>query len=288
MKSEQHGRALEKLVFSLEKTLAQDSNVNVHSPMRLKDRTTGRLREHDVVVEIRQGHHRMQLAIECRDRSRPIGVPQIEAFAAKCQDTGINQGVIVSTKGFYSTARTKARHLGIRCLDIEDIDHFDWLLTTGIHTSTRSILSNDWTFYPVEDGVVEKNAFEIVDFDGNILTMNVLTANAQKQLKAILPEDSNSVEEDEIYIRFPGEGLLLRSTSRGETVPVKYAIARIRYSIKHDFAPFQLVKYRARDINENITEAAYADVAFGDKDARVMIVHHADKSASVAVIPSKD
>lgn len=84
MAAEKQGKALEILVASLEKALAENQNVTVHSPVRLPDRTTGKLREHDVVVEFKEGHHSLLVAIECRDRSRPIGVPQVEAFWAKC------------------------------------------------------------------------------------------------------------------------------------------------------------------------------------------------------------
>jgi len=211
MAAEKQGKALENLIVSLEKALAENPNVTVHSPMRLPDRTTGKLREHDVVLELKEGHHSVLIAIECRDRSRPIGVPQVEGFGAKCQDTGINQGVIVSTTGFYNTARTKADHIGIRCLDIEEVESFDWLLAPGIHSITRQLLSNDWTFYPVEDGVVERKEFEVIDLEGNVLTMATFTANAQKQLTQLLTDVPDPVEEDEIRVKFQGDGLLLRS-----------------------------------------------------------------------------
>ena len=288
MAVEKQGKALEDLVASLEKALAENLNITVHSPMRLPDRTTGKLREHDVVLELKERHHTVLIAIECRDRSRPIGVPQIEGFGAKCQDTGINQGIMVSTTGFYNTARTKADHIGIRCLDIEEVGSFDWLLAPGIHATTSHLLSNDWTFYPTEDGVVEKNDVEIIDLDGNVLSMAALTATAQNQLTNLLPDMPEPVEEDEIKVKFPGEGLLLRSTGTGKTVPVKFAIARIRYSVKQELVPFQLVQYKARDDDENITDAAYADIQFGDKEARVMIVYKEDEGGKVVLIPKGD
>ncbi len=283
--AERQGKALESLVSSLEKALAVNPNVAVNSPMRLKDRTTGKLREHDVVLELKEGHHSLLIAIECRDRSRPIGVPQVEAFGAKCQDTGISQGIIVSTMGFYNTARTKAEHLGIRCLDIEEVDNFDWLLAPGIYATTRHLISNDWTFYPVEDGIVEKDEFEVIDSDGNAATMAALTANAQNQLSKLLPEVPEPIEEGEINVRFPGDGLLLRSKSSGKTVPVNYAIAKLRYSVTQELVPFRLVQYQAKDSEENITDAAYADMKFGDNEARVMIVYKDGEGGKVVLIP---
>lgn len=283
MAAEKQGKVLEGLVASLEKALAENPNVTVHSPMLLPDRTTGKLREHDVVLELKEGHHSLLIAIECKDRSRPIGVPEVEAFEAKCRDTGINQGIIVSTSGFYNTARAKADRLGIRCLDIEEVDNFDWLLAPGIYVITTHLLSNDWIFFPGEDGVVDRNEFEVIDGDGNVATMAALTANAQKQLTQLLPELPEPIEEGEIKVRFSGEGLFLRNTSTRETVPVKFAIAKLRYSLKKEFVPFRLVQYQAKEDDENITDAAYADIKFGDKEARLMIVHKDTEGGKVVL-----
>jgi hypothetical protein len=288
MAAEKQGKALEHLVASLEKALVENPSITVQSPMRLRDRTTGKLREHDVVLEFNEGHHSLLVAIECRDRSRPVGVPQVEGFGAKCQDTGISQGVIVSTTGFYNTARTKAEHLGIRCLDIEEVENFDWLLAPGIRCTTRHLLSNDWVFYPIKDGIVEKNEVEVIDKDKNIITMAALTANAQQQLTSLLPDVVEPVEEAELKVRFPGDGLLLRCTKTGETVPVKSAIAILRYSVKEELVPFRLVQYQAKDDDENITDAAYADIKFGEREARLMIVYKEDEGGKVVLIPKGD
>lgn len=285
MVAEKQGRALERLVAGLEKALVESANVTVHAPMRLPDRTTGKLREHDVVLELTEGHHSLLIAIECRDRSRPIGVNQVEGFWAKCQDTGISRGVIVSTTGFYNTARKKADHLEIRCLDIEEVETFNWLLAPGIRAITTHLLSNDWTFFPTVEGIVERDEFEVIDGDGNVATMAALTANAQEQLSKLLPQVREPVEEDEIKVKFPGGGLLLRNVTSGETVPVKFAVVKIRYSIKQEFVPFRLVQYQDKDNDKNITEAAYADMKLGDKEARMMIIFKEDEGGKVVLIP---
>jgi len=282
------GKVLEELVTALEKALSDSSDVTVHSPMVLPDRTTGRSREHDVVLEITQGHHSVLVAMECRDRSRPIGVPQVEAFWAKCQDTGINQGVIVSTAGFYNTAKKKADHLGIRCIDMEEVESFEWLLAPGFHVLTRHLLRNDWTFYPAEDGVVERGEFEVIDQNGNVATMAVLTANAQRQLTKMLPDVADPVEDAEVKVRFPGEGLFLRSTSTGKSVPVKYAIARLRYSVREELVPFRLVQYQEGDSDGHITDAAIADLTLGEKEAQMMIIYKQGEGGQVLLVPRKN
>lgn len=102
------GKSLEKLILGLEKTLADSNTVLIESPKKIRDKVTGRLREHDVVLTFKDLHHEVTVAIECRDRPRPITVNQVEGFHTKLQHTGINQGIIVSPKGFYKTARTPA------------------------------------------------------------------------------------------------------------------------------------------------------------------------------------
>ncbi|MFK4489981.1 restriction endonuclease [Bradyrhizobium sp. USDA 336] len=105
---ERPGQRFHHLVAVLERMFAHHDGVTVTSSLRLPDKDTGRLREHDVVI-IRHTHHGPNLtAIECRDQGRKVGVPQIEAFAKKCEKTGIHHGIVVAANGFTSTARTKA------------------------------------------------------------------------------------------------------------------------------------------------------------------------------------
>ena len=102
------GKVLQTLVHAIETAVSGSPNVKVESPKRLRDKDTGRLREHDVVLTFIQAHHEFLLALECRDRSRPVGVPEVEAFHAKCLRTGIGRGLMVSSTGFRNTALTKA------------------------------------------------------------------------------------------------------------------------------------------------------------------------------------
>ena len=123
------GRSLEKLIYYLDRHFADSDTVLVESPKRLPDKTTGKLREHDVVLTVTSGHHKIFVAVECRDRSRPVGVPQIEAFAKKCSETLVDKGVIVSPCGFTSTAMPKSKALGIRCLSLDQVDALPWMFS---------------------------------------------------------------------------------------------------------------------------------------------------------------
>jgi len=126
------GRTLEGLVASIERALGHRDDVKVTSPGFLVDRVTGELREHDVLIELRTAHRTLVIAIECRDRSRKIGINDIESFAAKCRDTRVDRGIAVSSKGFTKPALKKGVHENITCQTLSRANSFDWLGTVGI------------------------------------------------------------------------------------------------------------------------------------------------------------
>lgn len=277
------GKSLEKLVSSLEKVLGNAGNVSVDSPKRLRDKITGQLREHDVVLTINQAHHQVIIAIECRDRSRPITVNQVESFWKKCQDTGVDHGVIVSSMGFYNTARKKSDFLGIRCLDIEEGKFFDWMLAQGVHILTKRLLHHNWSFYPEKEGIADKENMEVMDVEGNLLTQEVLTSNALSQLTKLLPEPLEPVEKDIINVKFNGDNLTIRNTETGESCPVKFVITSLHYSIVDEFIPFKMIQYKEAD--ENITEAAVVDFNAGNITGKFMIVGKHEEEKKVAFVP---
>src|SRR5207247_228411 len=97
---------------------------------------------------ISASHHTTKIAIECRDRSRKVMVNDIEAFQHKCDDNGIDQGIVVSPTGFSHAALAKAKHQGIRCLELAQVQSFNWLLATGITVRTNKMVHANWTFFP--------------------------------------------------------------------------------------------------------------------------------------------
>jgi hypothetical protein len=186
------GKSLETLIEQLESSLAKSEDVTVSAPKKLRDRITGRLREYDVVLTVNQGHHEVLIAIECRDRSRPITVNQVEGFWAKCQDTGIDQGIIVSTKGFYKSARIKATERRIRCLDLEHTKSLNWFLAKGIEIHTSEIRNIHWTLILIGEPGVPPTDFSIIDKNGAEISLAVLNDNAMRELSSLPVEPSVS------------------------------------------------------------------------------------------------
>ncbi|QQO33183.1 restriction endonuclease [Bradyrhizobium diazoefficiens] len=163
---ERPGQRFHNFVAILERMFAHQDGVAIASSLRVPDKDTGRLREHDVVI-IRRTHHGPNLtAIECRDQRRKVGVPQIEAFAKKCEKTGIHHGIVVAANGFTSTARTKARALNLTCMELADADSFEWIGTVTIIGQFYNFTAVEGRVRVVEDGRKVTNPSTVYTPDG--------------------------------------------------------------------------------------------------------------------------
>jgi len=283
------GRSFERLVEVIERTFANKDFVRIDSPLRLPDRVTGKLREHDVVLTFTQGHHKTLIAIECRDRSRPVGVSQVEAFWKKCQDT-VDQGIIVSSKGFYKTAQEKASKLGIRCLDVQQVSSFDWLLAPGFEIIHPKILHTHWTIFPSEDVRNQVSEFELVDEAGNVATTEALNQNVtrflSKQKERGLPSWPSYIgDHGEIRIDFPGKGLLLKDKATGNQYPLDHLVAQVKYTIERKLYPFRKLKYSEETKDLKIADAAVAEVDILGIKKRVVLAYDYNVGGALWLLP---
>ncbi len=288
------GKSLEKLVAHLEKALAGAEDVKIESPKKLIDKITGKLREHDVVITLVRHHHELYIAIECRDRSRPITVNDVEGFFTKCQHTGIAQGIIVSAKGFYKSAREKANWLGIKCLDLEQATSFDWLLAEGIHLFNREIRHTAWTLIPVQEIIEKPNDFKIVNIDGVEITNEILNNNIIEKFNqtfSVQDEEGIQVLQESVGLhhqrfQFKGEDLFIHINNTGELIPLKKLVADVEYEVKHQLAPFELVKYSDKDRRMNIADAAIATINVSGIMGKLMIIQ-GDKEGKIIFVNEK-
>ena len=280
------GRALEKLVASLERALSGQEGVKVESPKQLPDRVTGDPREHDVVITFPTTHHEMTLAIECRDRSRKITVNDVESFSSKCQDTKVHKGVIVSARGFSKSALAKAKNAGISCLSLLQVESFNWLLAPGIQSRHRRILTTHWTFIPERNLVPKPTAFAVVDHNGQVVPADAMLAAAREEFSK-LPEDEVRMGRAKKKILFQAPGVFLRDDTTGLVYPIVKALVEIEYEVGEEFIPFNLVKYTNSDSGALITDAAVAEVDFGAVSGRLMIVYKQDKGGHVVFVPNR-
>lgn len=96
-------------------------------------KTSGNLREIDVLVESAVGPYSIKIAVEAKDEGRKLDATKIEAIIGKYRGSGglqVNKTIVVARNGFTSEARTRAED--------EDID----LLTLRPEKGTLLILAS--------------------------------------------------------------------------------------------------------------------------------------------------
>jgi hypothetical protein len=285
-KGSRKGRSLEKLIESLERVLGGKEGVTIESPKFLADRVTGKMREHDVVITSRTAHHETIIAIECRDRSRKVGVNDMESFASKCQDTRVNKCVMVSPKGFTKTAQQKAKNAGITCLSLRQVDSFDWMIAPGISVRNRTIRSAAWNLLTEPKLAKSPAAFTLIDANGSVMTNDGLLSAIKNELNELKDEGPN-VGTHHVRFSFNNPGLTLRDDESGTSYVVSTAIATVEYHVTEELIPFNLVTYEDTETGATITNAAVADLKVGSFSGKLMIVHKGDEGGHFVFVPDK-
>jgi hypothetical protein len=279
------GQWFHKVVEDIERALAANSGAVTESPKRLPDQTTGRLREHDIVITLTHSHHQLVVALECRDRARPIGADQVEQFWAKCQHTGVNRGVIVSPNGFYKSAIAKANKLGIGCLTLDQVHSFPWFLPTGLrsrHTHiehTHLVVDEDC---PLWDG-----PFSIIDENGVEVGLSAVNSRASV-FASTLPLGEEPASEHSLSYRVPIGDLYLQQQSTGRHFAVRHANCTVRITIAAEETPFELMNYVDKGSGKPICQIAMARVEQGGVRGSLVINYRPDEGAIVSFVPDQN
>jgi restriction endonuclease len=275
------GEDLQRLVHAIESATADMENVEVTSPMRLRDKDSGRLREHDVVITFSQGHHKVLIALECRDRSRKVGVGEIEAFRTKCEATSVPMGMIVSSKGFAATAVTKAKRYNIGCLSLDKVEQFNWCLTPGValhHPEPVAIKLNvDLEGTPLTDYVCYQ-------LDGSPLTKEAVVKWANDFYNNSAAKDQ-PFENERTFTFNVIPPLVYAESKHGERRAAKQMLLCVTYQKKEDFFPFDFHRYFDVAEGKHITDAAVAEIKIGIIDAHVVLATDADGIIAVSFVP---
>jgi hypothetical protein len=278
------GKTLEALVHAIESSISGAPNVRVEAKKRLPDKDTGQLREHDVVLTFSLAHHEFLLALECRDRSRPIGVPDVEAFHAKCLRTGIGRGVMVSSKGFRRTALRKAESYGIGCLKLEEVARFDWGLTpAAVVVVSYSVLGgnlkvdferDDW---PGGDLYCE---------DGSPLNWPTLRTWAIRFFNESVRGEN--VEGNVTRTFVDNAPTLYTLAPDGSKVAVTRVTNTIQYDIKRTLVPLEFRNYIDAAQGKLLTSAATAQLNLQQLPVTVVVNKLEDGSLKATFVPTTD
>jgi hypothetical protein len=277
------GRDLQRLIRSIESAKAAGrTDLKIESPAYLVDKLTCKKREHDVLLTYKLDHHEVVLALECRDRSRPIGTDAVEAFRSKCESTGVHRGILISAKGFTKPALTKAAVYNIGCLTLDAVDNFNWCLAPGIVVTARHITHTHLNVnFPKG---TDKNG-QIVTDDGkpyvpkqiNAMAGNILTSNSDKV----------SFEPGRHQVPFYMADPPLFMQSATERVQAVNATFTIEYEVKNELALFTFRKYGDATTALDITEAAVATMPIGGDKTADFVLTTGPQGISVTLVPHK-
>lgn len=251
------------------------------SPKFFTDKVTGQQREHDVVLTITHDHHELVVALECRDRSRPVGVDAVEAFHTKCNDTSIHSGVIVSSKGFYKTARTKAQHYGIRCLTLDEVAGFNWFKPTDLNVLSCEMVQA--RLFVAFDPYLDVQLSDLQVSTGETLTNEAINATACSFLDTNRKNLPRELGKHEVHTDIvPG----FSTVKDGVTRHTSRVVLTIEYENKITRAPFQFRDYRDHDKDGQITQFAVANVSIGNFKADFVASTNPDGTIVVSVVPT--
>jgi hypothetical protein len=283
------GETLQRLVRALEQATNNTANVKIESPKRLPDKDTGQLREHDVVLTFSLSHHSIVMALECRDRSRLVGVPDVEAFRSKCDRTGIDKAIIVSSKGFGKKALQKAEAMEIGCLSLEDTERFNWCQAPGVEWCERDLLADGppWVFLTAAPF---RGSSQLYDSEGNALTEVNFSNIAQAALNQRPPEVA--AREDAEAISNPvvctfdnaGASAFHLIDENGVKVPLTRMVLHVKYKVRHVVIPFEFRQYIDLGKGRQLYTAAFASIESNSLKGD-LVLHHDGTAARVTFVP---
>lgn len=250
----------------------------------LPDKDTGQLREFDIVLTFTHGHHPIRVALECRDRSRRVGVPDVEQFFRKCERADVARGVIVSSKGFAKTALRKAESCKIGCLTLEEAAAFSWCLAPGVFVRERRNLFVDIRVVPTDASF--RSLDGLYTEDGRIVDAGRARLFGTQLLNRISPTNEEPAQR---YSRAVSEDSprLYVVDERGNRSTVKRLTATLSYDVVEKFAPFDFREYFDRAKGTRIATAAVAKIDFGGSEGKIMILRRdgADYDALIVGAP---
>ena len=118
------GKELEQLVAAIQQQLAPTAVVE--HDVKLMGKITEVQRQIDVLVRQPIGQYEMRIALECKDHAKPVDVKGVEEFHGLLDDVGVEKGAMVCPAGFSSTAKKRAKMLGIDLYKPVDTEPHKW------------------------------------------------------------------------------------------------------------------------------------------------------------------
>jgi hypothetical protein len=114
----------------------------------------GLIHQFDVYYEFSRAGVNHRVAIECRDKSRPLDKDAVMAFRSKVSDIPGLQGLMVSAKGYQSGAKKFAKDNGIIALTMDELPGVGSLLAIRLENVACPTRDNEgepfWSIYEID------------------------------------------------------------------------------------------------------------------------------------------
>lgn len=121
-------KEFERVAVEVQKQLAPDAKV-CHSETIVGK--SGEHRKVDITVRQKIGACPVFIGMDCKYRTRPVSVGQVEAFQGQLDDVSADLGVIISNAGFTRTAKAVAARSRIVLQTLRQAEEADWQRLVG-------------------------------------------------------------------------------------------------------------------------------------------------------------
>lgn len=176
-----NGKDFEQLVECI--TNCMHSHAIITPNDKIRDKLTGRKRQIDISIRIKDGPTNFLVIVEARDRSRKVCVEYIEQIKSKRDSVGADKAIIVSNKGFTKPALSKAKAYNIETYSLTEAFRNDWSQIFAIFQGV--------TVYSYDSSLT----ISFLDNELKILNPHQTVSNEIKQLgssaKIIFAEDGS-------------------------------------------------------------------------------------------------
>ena len=132
------------------------AGATVQESAMIPERTSGTLREIDILIKHSIAGIALHIAVECRDRARKGDVEWIDALIGKYRDLGIDKVIAVSREGFTSAALKKAQANNIETRTLEKALRTNWP-----NQFYRLVLANFIRYTRISEVSIETDSFTI-------------------------------------------------------------------------------------------------------------------------------
>lgn len=285
------GKDFENLIHAIENAWLESDDVQVESPKFVKDKTTGQMREFDVLITVKTRDYTNRIGIECRQRASKVASPEVEAFRTKCIDTDINKGIIVSSKGFSAPALKKAEAHNIECHVFEEALSANWIAMKPFEKITRYNDSVSYTVCTKHKELFKDCDFELIDRTG-------IRAPSSSVFKIMLPHLKRKCDEVFSDIREPGPyeavikfntpGLRITKVDSEENYAVDRIDALVKIRIQKEFVNGSLYSRKNKNTDEVLSEAATFPIEMNGIKANLVFTNRPDEGTKVMVVRSDE